>query len=114
MSFIDILEELRNEKGVTRKQLLKDCKLGKNQYTYWEKKNTVPTPSVLTTLAAYFGVTSDYLIGITDKRTVPNEALEGIDFALSGEIKSLSENEKQDLLDYIRFKKQQKEGRDVK
>ena len=111
MNFIDRLEELRNEKGITRKQLLKDCKLGKNQYTYWEKKNTVPTPSVLTTLATYFGVTSDYLIGITEERTVPNEKLQGIDFALSGEIRDLTENEKQDLLDYIRFKKKQREGR---
>ena len=66
---------------------------------------------MLNTLASYFGVTSDYLLGVTDQRTAPAEELEGIDFALSGEIKDLTENEKQDLLDYIRFKKKQKEGR---
>jgi len=111
MEFIDRLEELRTEKGITRKQLLEDCSLGKNQYTYWEKKHTIPTPSVLNALATYFGVTSDYLLGTSDERTVPDEKLEGLDFALSGEIKTLTENEKLDLLDYIRFKKQQKEGR---
>ena len=111
MRFIDRLEELRKEMGVSRKELLEQCKLGKNQYTYWEKKNTIPTSSVLNTLASYFGVTSDYLLGVTDQRTAQAEELEGIDFALSGEIKDLTENEKQDLLDYIRFKKKQKEGR---
>lgn len=66
MNFIDRLEELRKEKGITRKQLLKDCTLGKNQITYWEKKGTIPTPSVVSTLAKYFGVTADYLLGKTD------------------------------------------------
>ena len=47
MTFIERLEQLRQEKGITRKKLLEDCKLGKNQFTYWEKNNAIPTPSVL-------------------------------------------------------------------
>ena len=37
MTFIERLEQLRQEKGITRKKLLEDCKLGKNQFTYWRK-----------------------------------------------------------------------------
>lgn len=111
MSFIDRLEELRKEKNVSRKQLLEDCGLGKNQITYWEQKHIVPNLSTLTVLSNYFGVTVDYLTGDSDEKTAPAEELEGIDFALSGEIREMSENEKQDLLDYIRFKKSQREKR---
>lgn len=111
MRFIDRLEELRKEKNISRKQLLEYCGLGKNQITYWEQKNIVPNLSTLTILSNYFGVTVDYLTGESDQRTVPTEELEGIDFALSGEIREMSENEKQDLLDYIRFKKSQREKR---
>ncbi len=37
-----------------------------------------------------------------------NAQLQGIDFALWGEVKELSDAQKQDILDYIKFKKQQK------
>ena len=41
-----------------------------------------------------------------------DQQLSGIDFALSGEIHDLTDNEKQDILDYIRFKKSQRGGGD--
>ncbi len=41
-----------------------------------------------------------------------DQQLSGIDFALSGEIHGLTDNEKQDILDYIRFKKSQRGGGD--
>ncbi len=45
------------------------------------------------------------------KKTL-DQQLSGIDFALSGEIHDLTDNEKQDILDYIRFKKSQRGGGD--
>ena len=33
--------------------------------------------------------------------------LEGIDFALFGEVKEMTDEQKQDVLDYIKFKKSQ-------
>ena len=36
-----------------------------------------------------------------------DQQLEGIDFALFGEVKDLTDEQKQDILDYIRFKKAQ-------
>ena len=63
MTFIERLEELRKEKGITRKKLLEDCQLGKNQIKYWETKGIIPTPSVLVVLSNYFGVSPEYLLG---------------------------------------------------
>lgn len=87
---------IREELGVSSSTLTK-----------W-KNGAMPTARTLNTVASYFGVTSDYLLGKSDQRTAPTEELEGVDFALSGEIREMSENEKQDLLDYIRFKKSQR------
>ena len=86
MGFINRLDKLRKDKGVTKKKLLDDCNLGKNQYAYWEKNETVPTPSVLKVLAQYFDVSVDYLIGKTDKKEKPSTET---DDGLSPEFKSL-------------------------
>ena len=69
MVFIERLEQLRKEKKVTRKKLLADCKIGKNQYTYWVKHDTLPTPSILAVLARYFNVSPEYLSGESDDPT---------------------------------------------
>ena len=86
MIFVDRLDELRKRKGITKKKLLEDCNLGKNQYAYWEKNETVPTPSVLKILAQYFDVSVDYLIGKTDIKEKPTAET---DDGLSQEFKSL-------------------------
>lgn len=85
MTFIERLEQLRQEKGITRKKLLEDCKLGKNQFTYWEKTNAIPTPSVLFVLARYLKVTPEYLLGESDdkdKETSDIEALPDLEQTL--------------------------------
>lgn len=62
MEFLEILEKLRREKGITRKQLLEDCGINKNAYTYWNR-GTKPNGATLDTLSAYFGVDANYLKG---------------------------------------------------
>ena len=71
MNFIERLEELRTEKGVTKTKLLNDCGLAKNSITYWEKHKTIPTTPVLVVLSKYLGVSVDYLKGETDKKEKP-------------------------------------------
>ena len=46
----------------------------------------------------------------TPQKKTLDQQLSGIDFALSGEIHDLTDAEKQDILDYIRFKKSQRGG----
>lgn len=107
-SFIERFEQLKGEKGIkTDKELVSAGLINKNSPTNW-RKGMKPQPATVLVLANYFGVTVDYLLGKSDQRTAPTEELEGVDFALSGEIREMSENEKQDLLDYIRFKKSQR------
>ena len=37
--------------------------MGKNQFTYWEKKGGIPNQATLATIASYFNVSVDYLLG---------------------------------------------------
>ena len=60
------LKELREERGLTQKQIAE--KLGLNSVTYlrYEKSQREPNLSVLADISIYYGVSIDYLIGLTD------------------------------------------------
>ena len=83
--FISIIDELLKEKGVTVAKMLEECKIGKNQYTYWKKNGNVPSGAILQKLADYFGVSVDYLLGKTEeKEKSPSVSDEDLKFALFG------------------------------
>lgn len=60
------LKELREEKGYTQKQLAE--KLGINSVTYlhYEKEQREPPLTLLADISRFYGVTVDYLLGLSD------------------------------------------------
>ena len=64
--FIDRLNSLLEERKLTRSKFLSDLKMGKNQFTYWEKNKAIPNNATLSAIANYFGVSVDYLTGNDD------------------------------------------------
>ncbi len=60
------LKELREELNLTQKELAD--KLGLNPVTYlrYEKSQREPSLLILAEMAKFFGVSVDYLIGISD------------------------------------------------
>ncbi len=90
--FISRLDALIKSKGITRKQLLEDLGLGKNQITYWEKNNTIPNKVTTSAIADYFGVTPEYLRGETDEcRAEQPQAFAGQEKALLSMFRRTSE-----------------------
>jgi len=89
-----------------------DIGFQKSVVTRWKKNNATPTDANLKKIADYFGVTVDYLLGKeTEKEKTSSsldKELEGVEFALFGEVKELTDEEKEDILEYIRFKKSQR------
>lgn len=67
MSFDKTLKELRIERGLSQQQLA--AKLGQSQSAIakWELSKTEPTASAIIKVAKFFGVSSDFLLGITDE-----------------------------------------------
>lgn len=64
--FADRLKELRLEKGLSQNQLAKETKISPRAIGMWESKQRTPNIEAIITLAIFFGVTSDFLIGLSD------------------------------------------------
>lgn len=60
------LKELRLEKELTQAQLANATGLSRSAIGFWENGERIPLASVIIILAKYFGVTTDYLLGVTD------------------------------------------------
>lgn len=99
--------KIKSDKGISDRQFQKDLGLYASAVSEWKNGSSKSYEKHLVKIAKYLDVSIDSLLG---KKAAPtlDEQLDSIDFALSGEIRDLSDAEKQDLLDYIRFKKSQR------
>ena len=64
--FAKRLKELRIEKGLTQQQLADVLKVDRTTVMKWEIGERETSFSMLTTIARYFSVSIDYLLGNTD------------------------------------------------
>lgn len=58
------LKELREEKGLTQKELAKEIEQAQSAVCYWEANEREPNITALKKIACYFNVTADYLLGL--------------------------------------------------
>ena len=102
------IKKLRKEKNITMKNLGKAIGVAESTISLYENGKRQPDNDTLKKLADYFNTTTDYLLEQTDKPSVKilNEQLEGIDFALWVEIRNLTDEEKQEVMNFVRFTKQ--------
>ncbi|MBE5755087.1 MAG: helix-turn-helix transcriptional regulator [Clostridiales bacterium] len=61
--FKDVLKEIRLEKNVSQVKLAEAIGVSKGIISMWETGQREPTLSSLVSLADYFGVSLDYLVG---------------------------------------------------
>lgn len=66
VDFSERLKELRTEKGLSQAQLAADTGLTISAISKWEQGQRIPSALAVITLAKYFHVTTDYLLGVTD------------------------------------------------
>lgn len=64
MDFSDRLKQLLAERGDNWINVSKATGIGKNQQRRWEDSKSLPDGKSLVKLSEYFGVTTDYLLGI--------------------------------------------------
>ena len=60
------LRELREEQGLTQRELAEKLHLHSVTYLHYEKAQREPPLSVLADMATFFNVSTDYLLGLTD------------------------------------------------
>jgi transcriptional regulator with XRE-family HTH domain len=66
--FSERLRTLRKEKSITQYRLAKETGISAPAIASYECGRNDPGAFILCCLADYFGVTTDYLLGRTDKR----------------------------------------------
>lgn len=62
-TFGEVLCELREDMGLTQKQLAIELHMAPTTISSYETGKIIPPPDKLVDLADYFGVTTDYLLG---------------------------------------------------
>lgn len=64
--FTERLKELRLDKNLTLVELAKETGLSKSAIGLWENGQRIPNAKAIIALAKFFGVSSDYLLGLCD------------------------------------------------
>ena len=68
VNFGNTLKELRKGMGLTQQQLADRLWLSKATVSYYEQSLRYPSPEIIVKLAKVFHVSTDYLLGIEDKK----------------------------------------------
>ncbi|WP_113674534.1 helix-turn-helix domain-containing protein [Vallitalea guaymasensis] len=85
MKFKDRLVDLSKEKGVTLRKVAISIGIGVSTLSNYINSNREPMSSIVILLADYFNVTTDYMLGISDKR----KQLELTDFTVEDLMKEI-------------------------
>jgi len=103
------ISQLRKRSSMTQPMLAEKMNVSQSTITSWENDRRAVSSEDLIKLADLFTVTTDYLLGRkTDLGDVPVAA------HIDGELDDLTEEERQEIMDYIEFKKAQYKKRHEK
>ena len=64
------IHELRTARRISQVKLGEILGVSKQSVSNWENDNIQPSIEILMKLAEYFGVSTDYLLGLEEKRTL--------------------------------------------
>lgn len=86
---VNRIKACREAKGVSQKEMSIDLQTPQPVISRWETGERTPSKRSLSALSDYFGVSTDYLLGITDNpsRSIPTKphiSNEDLKFALWG------------------------------
>ena len=108
--FYDVYCQLCRERGLTPSGAAAQIGFNRASVTVWKNTGKAPKQELLLKIAAFFGVTTDYLLTGRAAPQVPLEQqLEGLDFALFGEVRDMTDAQKRDVLKFMKFIKQKEE-----
>ncbi len=102
MGFGETLRELREEKGLTQRELGRIINISDRVIGYYEANNRFPKDEyVLKQLADLFGVSLDYLVGRTNKRMPLEEYIAESPEAYDIQLKDLPSEAIQRVKEYV-------------
>lgn len=111
MNFYSRLLAICSKKGISITALLKEMGLSTSMGTKW-RNGTTPNLETVQNIAKHLNVTVAYLIGETDNPLPPDDdvSMDDISYALFDEVKELSEEQKQEILNFARFMREKRKN----
>lgn len=94
MNMGEKLKSLRLEKNLTQKQIADRIGLAVSAVSSYESGSRYPSYDVLVKLSRIFHVSTDYLLGITDKRNVDVTGLNDNEIELVSQLVDMLRNKK--------------------
>lgn len=95
VDFGNRLKQLRLEAGMTQQQLAQKLGVTKSVVSYYEQQERSPSPEILIHLSRIFRTSTDFLLGIDNRRTIDVSELSDDDIAvLTGMIEALKRKKK--------------------
>lgn len=64
------LKELRKTRGLTQVKLANALDVSKQSISNWENDNILPSIEMIIKIADYFSVSTDYLLGLDDRKYI--------------------------------------------
>ena len=95
------LFELRNEKGLSQRELAKVMNVSQGTYNNWENGKTQPSIEQLIAFSAFFGVTVDYLIGNAEESVFSKGEYTDGEKKLLGAFRAMSPTAQEYLLGFV-------------
>lgn len=69
-TFGDIIKNLRLSHGLNQVQLAEALSVSKQTVSNWENNNILPSIDMLIKISKYFGVKTDYLLALDDRKYI--------------------------------------------
>ena len=69
------IKSLRALRGINQEELGKRIGVSKQSVSNWENENILPSIEMLVRIADFFGVTTDFLLGRSEHRTLDTSGL---------------------------------------
>lgn len=76
---------LRKERGLSQTELAAALDISRTSVNLYESASRVPDITALARYASFFSVTSDYLLGLSDNRAIPEELKDGWGIKISSD-----------------------------
>ena len=103
------LKELRCERGISQKALADALGYTQSNVSEWEKGTVEPRLGAIKSIAAFFNVSSDFLLGFTDEENylqeIPKDGLFGNENMLLHSFRALSDEGKELVLKTVKLLK---------
>ena len=107
----ETIDSRLKELGITGSKMCDDLHMSRSTITELRKgRASTLKAEKAAAIASYLGLSVEELLGIekpaAESDSELDKQLEGIDFALYGEVKDLTEAQKKDVLQFVKFLKQ--------